>query len=82
METVTVPSGPPPLIDPAVIAKSPLRYLRALPVAWAMQPKRIGRWRVLRRACVQIRPAAMMIAAHTSVAVLSGAWFALSWDAS
>lgn len=26
-------------IDPAVIAKSPFRYLRAFPVAWAMQPK-------------------------------------------
>lgn len=32
-------------IDPAVIAKSPFRYLKALPVAWAMQPKRVGRWR-------------------------------------
>lgn len=26
-------------IDPGVIAKSPFRYLRAFPVAWAMQPK-------------------------------------------
>jgi len=38
-------------IDPAVIAKSPFRYLRALPVAWAMQPKRIGRWRAPVLAC-------------------------------
>lgn len=28
-------------IDPSVIAKSPLRYLRALPVAWAMRPKSV-----------------------------------------
>ncbi len=30
-------------IDPGVIAKSPFRYLRALPVAWAMRPKRVWR---------------------------------------
>ena len=30
-------------IDPGVIAKSPFRYLRALPVAWTMRPKRIWR---------------------------------------
>ncbi len=34
-------------IDPGVIAKSPLRYLRALPVAWAMRPKSVWRGPVL-----------------------------------
>ena len=30
-------------IDPGVIAKAPFRYLRALPVAWAMRPKNVWR---------------------------------------
>lgn len=34
-------------IDPGVIAKSPLRYLRAFPTAWAMQPKRVRRGPIL-----------------------------------
>ena len=34
-------------IDPGVIAKSPFRYLRALPVAWAMRPKRVWRAPIL-----------------------------------
>lgn len=34
-------------IDPSVIAKAPFRYLRALPVAWAMRPQRVRRGPVL-----------------------------------
>ncbi len=34
-------------MDPGVIAKSPWRYLRALPVAWAMRPKTVRRGPVL-----------------------------------
>ena len=34
-------------IDPSVIAKSPFRYLKALPVAWAMRPKSVRRGPVL-----------------------------------
>ncbi len=34
-------------IDPTVIAKAPFRYLRALPVAWAMRPKMVRRGPIL-----------------------------------
>ncbi|RLS57621.1 MAG: UbiD family decarboxylase [Planctomycetota bacterium] len=34
-------------IDPSAIAKAPFRYLRALPVAWAMRPQRVRRGPVL-----------------------------------